>query len=89
VEVRAVGALNIVDDEPARMGVWLPEYARLLKAPNPKGAPAMMAKMFAGDWGVAFMTKLRGAENSRAKTALAWTPQYPTWRMGFAKELEG
>ncbi len=87
VEGSATGALNIVDDEPARMGVWLPEFAKLLDAPKPKGAPAFMAKLFAGEWGVAFMSKLRGASNSQAKAALSWSPKYPTWRAGFAQEL--
>jgi len=47
-----------------------------------------MAKMFAGDWGVAFMTKLRGADNSRAKRTLGWQPAHASWRTGFAEELK-
>ncbi|HTZ45128.1 MAG TPA: NAD(P)-dependent oxidoreductase [Jatrophihabitans sp.] len=88
VEGHAVGALNVVDDEPAPMNVWLPVFADLLGAKKPKGAPAFLAKMAVGGWGVAFMTKLRGADNINAKRALDWTPRYRSWRDGFAGELQ-
>jgi nucleoside-diphosphate-sugar epimerase len=81
------GVLNIVDDEPAPMHVWLPELADILGAKRPKGAPAALARMAVGGWGVAFMTQLRGADNSRAKRLLDWTPRYPSWRNGFTVEL--
>jgi nucleoside-diphosphate-sugar epimerase len=87
VEGFAVGALNIVDDEPVKMNVWLPVLAQRLGARKPKSAPAMIAKLAVGDWGVAFMTQLRGAENINAKRALDWTPRYRSWREGFATEL--
>lgn len=88
LDSQAAGAFNIVDDEPAKMGVWLPVLAQILNAPKPKGVPTMMAKMFAGDWGVAFMSKLRGADNTRAKRTLGWQPLYASWRAGFAEELK-
>ncbi|MFC7261333.1 NAD-dependent epimerase/dehydratase family protein [Streptomyces lutosisoli] len=81
------GVLNVVDDEPAPMNVWLPELADILGARKPKGAPAALARMAVGGWGVAFMTQLRGADNARAKLQLDWTPRYPTWRTGFTAEL--
>jgi nucleoside-diphosphate-sugar epimerase len=82
-----VGALNIVDDEPAPMSLWLPHLAGLLGAPAPKRAPAFLARFAVGPWGVAFMTALRGADNTKAKKVLDWAPQYPSWRQGFAAEL--
>jgi nucleoside-diphosphate-sugar epimerase len=82
------GVLNVVDDDPARMSEWLPYLAELLGAKKPKGAPAMVAKMAVGDWGIAFMTRLRGADNSRAKRSLGWRPRYASWREGFAAELK-
>ncbi|HTZ43004.1 MAG TPA: NAD(P)-dependent oxidoreductase [Jatrophihabitans sp.] len=81
------GVLNIVDDEPSPMSVWLPEFADLLGAKKPKAAPAFMAKMAVGEWGVAFMTRLRGADGARAQLTLDWKPRYGSWRTGFAEEL--
>ena len=84
-EVR--GALNIVDDEPSPLGEWLPAVARLLGAPAPWHVPTFVVRLAAGGFGVAFMTQLRAAANTRAKEALDWTPRYPSWRDGFAAEL--
>lgn len=83
------GALNVVDDEPTPMRDWLPELARLLNAKAPQKVPPFMAKMFVGGWGVAFMTQLRGADNSRARLQLDWRPRFASWRAGFAEELSG
>jgi hypothetical protein len=41
----------------------------------------------AGGWGVAFMTQLRGADNTLARRILDWAPRYSSWRQGFAAEL--
>lgn len=83
----ASGALNIVDDEPAPMSEWLPAYARSLHAKAPKSAPAAMARLAVGGWGVAFMTQLRGADNSRAKAQLDWKPRYGSWRTSLLEGL--
>ncbi|MGI3782916.1 MAG: NAD-dependent epimerase/dehydratase family protein, partial [Janthinobacterium lividum] len=81
------GALNVVDDDPAPVRVWLPELARLVGAPDPKRVPAALARLAVGGWGVAFMTRLRGADNARARLRLDWRPRYASWRDGFAAEL--
>jgi len=83
----ASGALNIVDDDPAPMHEWLPELAQQLGARAPRSIPAWVARMAVGGWGVAFMNKLRGADNARARLALDWRPGYQSWRDGFAAEL--
>ncbi|QSB15357.1 NAD(P)-dependent oxidoreductase [Natronosporangium hydrolyticum] len=75
--------LNVVDDEPSPMYEWLPRFATELGAPPPRRAPAFLARWAVGPWGVAFMTKLRGADNARAKRVLGWQPSHPTWRAGF------
>ncbi|WP_166344892.1 NAD-dependent epimerase/dehydratase family protein [Phytoactinopolyspora limicola] len=77
------GALNIVDNNPTPMRAWLPEMAELLHAPAPKKVPAWLARAAVGSWGVAFMSSLRGANNSRALSRLDWTPTYPSWQQGF------
>lgn len=81
------GVLNVVDDEPAPVSGWLPELARILGAPAPKKAPAALARLAVGGWGVAYMTRLRGADNARARLRLDWRPRHPSWRDGLAAEL--
>ncbi|MFC4907574.1 NAD-dependent epimerase/dehydratase family protein [Actinomadura gamaensis] len=83
------GVLNIVDDDPAPVREWLPEVARILGAPEPKRAPAALARLAVGGWGVAYMTRLRGADNARARLRLNWRPRHPSWRDGLAAELAG
>lgn len=81
------GTLNIVDDEPAPLRTWLPAFARILGAPEPKRAPAALARPAVGAWGVAFMNELRGADNARARLQLNWRPRYSSWADGFAAEF--
>lgn len=83
LETPAPGVYNIVDDDPAPMGEWLPILADRLGAPAPRSVPTFLARAAVGGWGVAFMTQLRGADNSRAKRVLGWQPQVPSWRLGF------
>ncbi|MFL6076070.1 MAG: NAD-dependent epimerase/dehydratase family protein [Mycobacteriales bacterium] len=81
------GVLNVVDDSPVPVREWLPELAGMLGAPAPKRVPALLARLAVGQWGVAYMTRLRGADNTRARLRLDWRPRYGTWREGFAAEL--
>ena len=81
------GVLNVVDDRPMPVYEWLPELAALLGAPAPKKAPAAVARLAVGSWGVAFMNQLRGAANSRARLRLNWRPRFATVTDGFAAEL--
>lgn len=83
----ASGPLNVVDDDPAPVREWLPVLAGVLGARPPKAAPAALARPAVGGWGVAYMTRLRGADNARAKLTLDWRPRYASWRAGFAAEL--
>ncbi len=81
------GAYNIVDDEPAAVAEWLPALAEALGARRPYRVPALLARLIAGEYGVAIMTRGQGASNRRAKAELAWTPKHPSWREGFANAL--
>ncbi|MER7460618.1 hypothetical protein [Micromonospora sp. NPDC126480] len=83
------GVLNIVDDDPAPVNDWLPALADILVVRRPRTAPAVLARLAVGDWGVAFMTRLRGADNARARRILDWRPSRPSWRQGFVAELRG
>jgi len=82
------GLYNITDDEPAPVSVWLPYLAEVLGAKAPRRAPKWLARFAVGEYGVAVMTKLRGASNRKAKSLLPWTLKWPTWRQGFKNGLE-
>jgi nucleoside-diphosphate-sugar epimerase len=83
----ARGVLNVVDDQPTLVHDWLPEMAAMLGAPAPRHVPAWLARLFVGGWGVAYMTGLAGASNTRARAELDWKPTYPSWRAGLAVDL--
>lgn len=90
--VRAVqtgdpGVYQIADDDPATAAVWLPELARILGAKPPRHIPTWLAKLAIGDFGVAAFTKIRGADNSKAKDTFGWRPGYASWREGFRHGL--
>lgn len=67
------GAVNIVDDAPAKGTDWAPVYASLVGAPPPP------MKLGAQGWE-------RGASNGKARQ-LGWRPLYPDWREGFSRVL--
>jgi nucleoside-diphosphate-sugar epimerase len=79
--------LNVVDDAPAPITDWLPAFAALLGAPQPRRLPRLLVRLAAGDWGLAFLAGLRGADNTRARETLNWRPRFPNWRQGFEHEL--
>ena len=85
----AAGAFNVVDGDPTPVHRWIPELAKALKAPAPRAVPALVARFAIGDWGVAYMTRLRGADNARAIDTIGWKPRYDSWRIGLAEELAG
>jgi nucleoside-diphosphate-sugar epimerase len=87
LERGAPGAYNIVDDEPAPVAQWLPALAEALGAPRPMRVPAFIARLLAGAYGVATMTRAQGAGNGLAKRELGWTPAHPSWREGFRTAL--
>jgi 2-alkyl-3-oxoalkanoate reductase len=83
LEEGAPGIYNIVDDEPAPVNEWLPALAESIGAKPPRHVPRWLARLLAGDAGVALMTEIRGASNAKAKRELGWTLRYPSWRQGF------
>lgn len=70
------GAFNVCDDEPAPASAWVPAFGTAVGAPPPPSPASAERTGFA-----------RGADNTRARRVLGWTPRWPTWRDGFA-ELE-
>jgi nucleoside-diphosphate-sugar epimerase len=87
LERGAPGVYNVVDDEPASVAEFLPELARMLRAKPPRRVPVWLAKALIGEAGVWLMTRVRGVPNAKAKAELGWTPRYPTWRLGFRRDL--
>ncbi len=81
------GVYNVVDDEPARVGDWIPAFADALGAPRPMRVPVWLARLVAGAYGVQAMTAGQGASNALAKRALGWTPSHASWREGFSTAL--
>ncbi|TMR13517.1 NAD(P)-dependent oxidoreductase [Nonomuraea turkmeniaca] len=67
------GPVNVCDDEPAPAHEWLPAFCRAVGAPAPPVDDAPR-NAFA-----------RGADNRYARKQLGWTPEYPSWRDGFAR----
>ncbi|MFE6804406.1 NAD-dependent epimerase/dehydratase family protein [Streptomyces sp. NPDC057681] len=87
VEQKATGVFNIVDDEPAPAGEWLPHLARCAGAKPPLRVPTWLARLLAGEVAVRMMTEGRGFSNAKAKRELGWEPRYPSWRQGFRESL--
>ena len=83
----APGAYNVVDDDPAPVREWLPEYAGVLEARPPHKVPRLIARIAAGRLAVYMMTGLQGATNAKAKRELGWEPRWPSWRQGFREAL--
>jgi nucleoside-diphosphate-sugar epimerase len=77
------GVYNVVDDDPAPVREWLPALAEAIGAKPPRHVPIWLARVLAGEVGVALMTEVRGASNAKAKRELGWTLRHPTWRQGF------
>lgn len=80
------GIYNIVDDEPAAVGDWLPAVARSLGARAPHRVPRWMGRLLAGEPAVMMMTEVRGASNGKAKRDLDWRPGHPSWRDHLTEE---
>jgi nucleoside-diphosphate-sugar epimerase len=87
VEQKARGVFNIVDDEPAPAGEWLPYLAACVGAKRPMRVPKWPARLLAGEVAVTMMTEGRGFSNAKAKRELGWELRYPSWRQGFKEEL--
>jgi len=66
------GPVSICDDEPATGREWVPAFYEAVGAPPPAGSGPGTRQPWA-----------RGADNHHARTHLAWSPRFPSWRQGF------
>lgn len=73
------GVYNVVDDDPSEMGVWLPAFARLLGAPEPRHLSEEEALQTAGVDAIYYATRLRGASNACARRKLGFAPRKLEW----------
>jgi nucleoside-diphosphate-sugar epimerase len=76
---RGAGIYNIVDDEPARCGDWLPHLANVLGARPPRRIPRWLATLGAGSYAVYLMARQRAISNAKARAELGFVPAMP-WR---------
>lgn len=83
LEHGVAGVYNVVDDDPAPMREWLPEFAAVIGAKPPRRVPKWLARLAAGPLFVHYGTTLQGASNEKAKRGLGWQPSHPSWRQGF------
>ena len=83
----APGIYNVVDDDPAPLREWLPEYAAALEARPPRKVPRFAARIGGGRLAVYMTTGLQGATNAKAKRELGWEPRWKSWRQGFREAL--
>jgi 2-alkyl-3-oxoalkanoate reductase len=81
------GVYNIVDNEPAAIKDWLPYYAQVLRAKEPKTAGKFLASFGAGPYGLYLMLEQKGVSNAKAKQQLGFAPKYASWRQGFKEAL--
>jgi nucleoside-diphosphate-sugar epimerase len=78
---------NIVDEQPAPVAQWLPAFAQAVGAPRPLKVPTLLARPFAGSYGIQTMVHAQGANGALARGELGWQPRYPSWREGFRDGL--
>ncbi|HVY78599.1 MAG TPA: NAD(P)-dependent oxidoreductase [Solirubrobacterales bacterium] len=83
VERGSPGTYNVVDDEPAPMREWVPEFCAAVGTKKPRRVPLWLARLIAGA-AAASAVEMRGASNAKARVELAWQPRYASWRQGFA-----
>lgn len=73
------GIFNITNDTPVELSVWLPAYARWLKAPAPPKTTIEEELKLSGPDSVYYATQLRGASNLKAKKKLKFKPRPLEW----------
>jgi 2-alkyl-3-oxoalkanoate reductase len=73
------GVYNIVDNDPSEMSVWLPMFAKALRAPEPPHVTEAEALQRFGPDFVYYASQLRGASNAKARQELGFAPRRLEW----------
>lgn len=76
------GLWHLTDDEPVSQKELLTHFADVLGAPAPQGVPEMMARMFAGDAAVSFLTANTETTSRKFRADFGWKPAYPSYHEG-------
>ena len=63
VEGGAPGIYNVADDDPAPIGVILPELAKVIGVKPPRRIPRWLGRLIAGEGMTVMMTEIRGASS--------------------------
>jgi len=82
VESDLAGIVDVVDDDPAPVASWLPEFAFSVGASPPRRVPRWLARPAIGAFGVHLMTRTAGASSDPIRAA-GFKPRWSTWRDGF------
>jgi nucleoside-diphosphate-sugar epimerase len=75
LERGATGTFHVVADETPPVREWLPAYAAALGAKRPRRVPAFLARRVAGPGAVWYATRLRAADNAKARRELGFAPR--------------
>lgn len=78
------GMFNIVDDTPVTASEWMTWLAETAGGPVPRRIPRVLARLFAGQWGVAYLDQLVGR---LARQHLHWKPGHSDFKQAVAQEL--
>jgi nucleoside-diphosphate-sugar epimerase len=73
------GVYNVVDDDPSPVSVWMPAFARFVRAPDPPHVTEEQALATGGEEPIYYQTKLRGASNKKARRLLHFQPRRLEW----------
>jgi 2-alkyl-3-oxoalkanoate reductase len=76
------GLWHVVDDEPVAAREFLRAFAERIGAPLPRHVPRFLARLFAGEYVVDFLTRSVRTSNASFRSAFGWKPRYPTYREG-------
>lgn len=74
------GVWHVTDNEPVLSEEYLREMAKRIGAPSPRRVPRWLAKLFAGEAAVNFMTSSTRTSNARFRRDFAWAPKFPSYR---------
>ena len=82
------GVWHVTDDEPVTQKEFITYIAKAIGAPAPHSVPEMVAKMFAGESAVSFMTANTDTSSRKLRADVGWKPAYPTYREGIKQIVD-
>jgi nucleoside-diphosphate-sugar epimerase len=80
VEAGRGGLWHVTDNQPVLSEIYLREMAQRIGAPAPRKVPKWLAKLFADEAAVNFMTSSTRTSNALFRRDFGWTPKFPSYR---------